>query len=511
MSSAPPLIDPHDAPEAVVSEPLPDGPEPGLPGGRVRMGGLLAGLVLGGGLLALPTPEGLDVAAWRTLAIGVLMAVWWMTEAMPLAATSLVPLVAFPLVGIAVPADAAAPYANPIIFLFLSGFLLAKGLERWGLHRRIALGIVSRLGVSPYRIVAGFLVAAGGLSMWISNTATAVMMLPIGLSIIALTEDPGQDRRGGFAVALMLAIAYACSVGGMATLIGTPTNALLAAFVLDSYGVEVSFAGWMALGLPLALGGLGLLYVMLTRVAFDVSSARIPGGQAFVDTELRSMGRMSSAERRVAVVFGTVALLWITRQLWQPLAPGVNDTVIGMAGALALFALPAGQGRGDARLLDWPSAVTLPWGVLLLFGGGLSLAAAIKNTGLAAWIGGSLAAVSAWPLVLLVGLTVLVIVLLTEMTSNTATAAAFLPVLAALPLGADPMLLLAAATLAASCAFMLPVATPPNAIVYGSDRITLPQMARAGVWLNLLFAVLVTLWCLLVVPLLAGGALPVLN
>ncbi|MEM8599096.1 MAG: DASS family sodium-coupled anion symporter [Bacteroidota bacterium] len=499
-----------DRAQILTAEPLPDGPEPGLPPGRVRVGGLLAGLALGLGLLALPAPDGLDVAAWRTLAVGVLMAVWWMTEALPLAATSLVPLVAFPLVGIAGPAEAAAPYANPIIFLFLSGFLLAKGLERWGLHRRIALGIVSRLGVSPYRIVAGFLLAAGGLSMWISNTATAVMMLPIGLSIVTLTEDPDADRRGGFAVALMLAIAYACSVGGMATLIGTPTNALLAAFVLDTYGVEVSFAGWMALGLPLALVGLGVLYVMLTRVVFDVRTARIPGGQAFVDAELRALGRMSAAERRVAVVFGTVAALWITRQLWQPIAPGVNDTVIGMAGALALFALPAGRGPGDVRLLDWPSAVTLPWGVLLLFGGGLSLAAAIKDTGLAAWIGGSLAAVSAWPLVLVVGLTVLVIVLLTEMTSNTATAAAFLPVLAALPLGADPMLLLAAATLAASCAFMLPVATPPNAIVYGSDRITLPQMARAGVWLNALFAVLVTLWCLLAVPLLAGGALPVL-
>ncbi|MEM6783467.1 MAG: DASS family sodium-coupled anion symporter [Bacteroidota bacterium] len=498
----------------MITEPLPDGPEPGLPSGRVRLAGLLAGLALGVGLLALPTPDGLDGAAWRTLAVGVLMAVWWMTEAVPLAATSLVPLVAFPFVGIASPADAAAPYANPIIFLFLGGFILAKGLERWGLHRRIALGIVSRLGVAPYRIVAGFLVAAGGLSMWISNTATAVMMLPIGLSIVTLTEDPGEDRpqdhRGGFAVALMLAIAYACSVGGMATLIGTPTNALLAAFVLDTYGVEVSFAGWMALGLPLALVGLGVLYVMLTRVVFDVRTARIPGGQAFVDAELRAMGRMSVAERRVAVVFGTVAALWVTRQLWQPLAPGVNDTVIGMAGALALFALPAGRDAGDVRLLDWPSAVTLPWGVLLLFGGGLSLAAAIKNTGLAAWVGGGLATVSAWPLVLVVGLTVLVIVLLTEMTSNTATAATFLPVLAALTVGADPMLLLAAATLAASCAFMLPVATPPNAIVYGSDRITLPQMARAGVWLNVLFAVLVTLWCLLVVPLLAGGTLPVL-
>lgn len=503
-----------DRTQTLITEPLPDGPEPGLPSGRVRLAGLLAGLALGVGLLALPTPDGLDGAAWRTLAVGVLMAVWWMTEAVPLAATSLVPLVAFPFVGIASPADAAAPYANPIIFLFLGGFILAKGLERWGLHRRIALGIVSRLGVAPYRIVAGFLVAAGGLSMWISNTATAVMMLPIGLSIVTLTEDPGEDRpqdhRGGFAVALMLAIAYACSVGGMATLIGTPTNALLAAFVLDTYGVEVSFAGWMALGLPLALVGLGVLYVMLTRVVFDVRTARIPGGQAFVDAELRAMGRMSVAERRVAVVFGTVAALWVTRQLWQPLAPGVNDTVIGMAGALALFALPAGRDAGDVRLLDWPSAVTLPWGVLLLFGGGLSLAAAIKNTGLAAWVGGGLATVSAWPLVLVVGLTVLVIVLLTEMTSNTATAATFLPVLAALTVGADPMLLLAAATLAASCAFMLPVATPPNAIVYGSDRITLPQMARAGVWLNVLFAVLVTLWCLLVVPLLAGGTLPVL-
>ncbi|MDX1531792.1 MAG: SLC13 family permease [Rhodothermales bacterium] len=475
--------------------------------------GLVVGLVVLGGMLALPVPEGLGPAGWRVAAVAALMAVWWMTEALPIAATSLVPLVCFPLLGVAPIRDAAAPYAHPIIFLFLGGFLLAKGMERWGLHRRVALSIIVRLGPRPRRIVLGFMLAAAALSMGISNTATAVMMLPIALSVVELArrdEAGSEAEEQRFALVLMLGVAYACSVGGLATLIGTPTNALLAGFVDEQYGVELSFAAWMSVGLPLSALGLAVVYVTLTRFVFPVRLPEIPGGRAFIRERLVALGPMRRRERLVAVVFGGAALLWITRPLLAGVVPGLSDAGIAIAGALLLFGLPAGAGE---RLLDWPTARTIPWGVLLLFGGGLSLAAAVADSGLAGWIGERLAAFEAWPTWALVGVVVGTVVLLTELTSNTATAAAFLPVLAALAtqVGTEPLLLLVPATVAASCAFMLPVATPPNAIVYGSGHLTIGQMARAGVWLNLALAVLVTALAVVCVPLLTGPVLPPLT
>ncbi len=475
--------------------------------------GLVAGLAAFGVLLVLPAPDGLEPAGWRAAAVAVLMAVWWMTEALPIAATSLVPIALFPLVGVAPVGDAAGPYANPIIFLFLGGFLLAKGMERWGLHRRLALGVIARVGTEPRRIVLGFMLAAGLLSMGISNTATAVMLLPIALSVVELArrDEVGSEADDrSFALVLMLGVAYACSVGGLATLVGTPTNALLAGFVAETYGADLSFAGWLAVGLPLAVVGLAVVYGMLTRVVFPVRLASIPGGRAFVRERLRALGPLAVPERRVAVVFGTVAVLWVARPLLEAVVGGLSDAGIAIAGALALFALPAGGARPGTRLLDWETARTLPWGVLLLFGGGLSLAAAIADTGLAAWLGGRLAGAGALPTWALVGLVVALIVVLTELTSNTATAAAFLPVLAALAgsTETDPLLLLVPATAAASCAFMLPVATPPNAIVFGSSHVSIREMARAGLWLNVVFVVVVTAATLVLVPLLTGTALP---
>lgn len=471
--------------------------------------GLVAGLVVFGALLALPPPEGLSDAGWRVAAAAALMATWWMTEAIPIAATSLAPLVLFPLLGIAGVSDTAVPYANPIIFLFLGGFILAKGMERWGLHRRLALTVVSRVGTRPRRIVLGFMLAAAVLSMGISNTATAVMMLPIALSVAELAQRDGvggSHEDGQFALVLMLAVAYACSIGGLGTLIGTPTNAFFAGFVAETYGVEVSFAGWLAVGLPLVALGLGVAYVLLVRVVFPVRLPEIPGGAAFVRERLAALGVVSRGEWTVGVVFGVVAVLWVVRPLLAGVVPGLSDPGLAMFGALVLFALPVGQ----ERALDWDTAKTLPWGVLLLFGGGLSLAAAISDTGLAVWIGEALAVFGGVPSWALIGVVVLVVVLLTELTSNTATVAAFLPVLAALALSTDtpPLLLLVPATVAASCAFMLPVATPPNAIVYGSGHLTVAQMARAGIWLNVAFVVLVTVLASVFVPLLAGTALP---
>ena len=487
--------------------------------------GFWAGLAVLAATLVLPAPEGLAIEAWRAAGVGLLMACWWMTEALPIPATSLVPLALFPPAGVADIRAAAEPYANPILFLFLGGFLLAKGLERWGLHRRLALAVVAAVGTEPRRIVLGFMLASGLLSMGISNTATAVMMLPIALSVVDLArrDEVGSEADDhAFALVLMLGVAYACSIGGLGTLIGTPTNAFLAAFVEEAYGVEVSFAGWLAIGLPLVAVGLAVLYGMLTRVVFPVRLPSLPGGRAFIAAQRAALGPISTPEKRVALVFGTVALLWVVRPLVEAVVPGTSDAGLAILGALALFALPAGEapsGSGapeagadgeGARLLDWETARTLPWGVLLLFGGGLSLAGAISDTGLAVWIGEGLQGFAGLPTWALVGLVVVVIVVLTELTSNTATAAAFLPVLAALAAtaGLAPTLLLVPATIAASCAFMLPVATPANAIAYGSGHVTIGEMVRAGVWLNVVFAALLTGLAVWAVPALTGTALP---
>lgn len=466
---------------------------------------MLLGPALFLAMLLLPPPAGLTGEGWRTAAVGVLMAVWWITEAIPIPATSLLPLVLFPVLGVAGIDAAAAPYANPVIFLFLGGFLVAQAMQRWGLHRRLALSVILAVGTQPLRLIAGFMLASAFLSMWVSNTATAVMMLPIGLSVIQLVER-GRGTGGGgeieraealdhpnFAISLMLGIAYACSIGGLGTLIGTPPNALLAGFMAETYGVEIGFGQWMLLGVPLVAVGLPATWWVLTRWAYPVRLREVPGGRGAIRAELDALGRPSRGEWTVGVVFALTAVAWVARPFVEPWAPGLSDAGIAIAAAVALFALPVDR-RAGVHALDWESAKRLPWDVLLLFGGGLSLAGAISRSGLAQWIGAALSGLDALPLLAVVVVTVTVILFLTELTSNTATAAAFLPVVAALAVGVgeNPLLLAVPAALAASCAFMLPVATPPNAIVYGSSFVTIPQMVRAGLYLNLLFIVLVT-------------------
>jgi sodium-dependent dicarboxylate transporter 2/3/5 len=446
-------------------------------------------------LLALPAPEGLGPSAWRTAAVGLLMAVWWVTEAVSISATALLPIVLFPLLGITDVEGATTPYANPLIFLFLGGFLLAQAMQAWGLHRRVALGIVRRVGTNPQSIVIGFILASAFLSMWVSNTATALMMLPIGLSIIDLARDrleaQGRPPDTHFGLVLLLSIAYACNIGGIGTLIGTPPNALLAGFFSETYGVEVGFAQWMTLGLPVVGSALPTMYIVLTWV-YPIELDELPGGAKIIEAEREKLGPVSKAERRVALVFVGAATLWMTRPLLAEVVPGLSDAGIAVGAGLLLFMLPAGT--DDRSLLIWRDAEELPWGVLLLFGGGLSLASAISDTGLATWIGEGVRALSAWPLLLVILGTVALIVLLTEITSNTATTAAFLPILGAVAvgLGENPFLLAVPAALGASCAFMLPVATPPNAIVYGSGMLSIPEMSRAGLWLNLASVLLVT-------------------
>jgi sodium-dependent dicarboxylate transporter 2/3/5 len=464
--------------------------------GRRRRIGLPAGPILLALLLLLDPPSGMSLAAWRTAAVGIFMACWWITEAVPIPATALTPLLLFPLLGILDIGPAAAPFANPIIFLFLGGFIIALAMERHGLHRRIALRVVRAMGVRPPMLVFGFMAATAFMSMWVSNTATVVMMLPIGLSVVRLVkpEAGAGPMEFNFAIALMLGIAYAASIGGLATLIGTPPNALLAAFMRESYGVEVGFAQWMVVGLPLVLVALPLSWIVLTKLVFPIRIREIPGGAETIRNEYARLGPISRAERSVAVIFIVTATLWITRPILDDYLPGISDTSIAIAAALATFIVPVSLRDGEF-LMDWETAERLPWGVLLLFGGGLALAGAITSTGLAAWIGQAMSGMESWPLPLTIVLLTAVVIFLTELTSNTATAAAFLPLVAslALGLGENPLVLLVPAALAASCAFMLPVATPPNAIVYGSGHVTVPQMARAGIWLNVLCITLITL------------------
>ena len=465
------------------------------PYSRRKRIGLVLGPVLFVVMLVAPSPEGLSVAGWRTAAAAVLMAVWWISEALPIPATSLVPLVLFPLLGAGTIREAAAPYADPLIFLFLGGFLIATAMQRWGLHKRIALRIIERVGTGPRALVAGFMLASAFLSMWVSNTATAMMMLPIGLSVVQLAEEgeTANDLHRPFALALLLGIAYGCNIGGMATLIGTPPNALLAGFIEVTYGQTISFVNWLGVGLPLVALGLPLTFLVLTRFAFPLRMETLPGGRALIDNALKGLGRMKPGERWVALVFATTALLWITRPLLDDLLPGLSDAGIAMAGGLILFVIPVELPSG-VFVHSWESARRLPWGTLLLFGGGLSLASAFVRTELATWIGETLQAIGFLPVIVVVLIIVAVVVFLTELTSNAATTAAFLPVVAAFAvgIGQNPLLLAIPAVFGASCAFMLPVATPPNAIVYGSGRVPIPQMTRAGIWLNLLFIVLIT-------------------
>ncbi|MFQ5688646.1 MAG: SLC13 family permease [Gemmatimonadota bacterium] len=476
---------------------------------RQRMG-LALGLVLFVAILLFPSPADLGAPGWRVAALGALMAAWWLTEAIPIPATALLPIVFLPLLGAGTVREATAPYANPIIFLFMGGFLIALGMQRWSLHRRIALEVLRRAGTRPTSLVGGFMGATAFLSLWVSNTATAMMMLPIGLSVLEIVERPDsglsdpQDRHS-FGVLLMLGIAFSASIGGFGTLVGTPPNALLAGFMLETYSVDIGFARWLLVGIPLVVLSLPIAFWLLTRVAFPIRARELEGGRRLIQEQLSQLGPMSRGEKSVAAVFACTASLWVLRPLLQRWIPGVSDAGIAMGGGLSLFLLPVDWRRGEFAL-DWTWAERLPWGVLFLFGGGLSLASAVGRTRLNAWIGNLAGGLSHWPVLWLVLLITLLVVLLTEFTSNTATAAAFLPVLGAVAVkvGWNPLLVTVPATLAASCAFMLPVATPPNAIVYGSGRITVGEMAKAGLLLDLVLILLVTGVTLLLGPVVFG-------
>ncbi len=469
--------------------------------------GLVAGPLLAGLMLWAGPPEALAQAAWLVAALTVLMAVWWISEALPIAATALLPLVILPLLGVSDFAAAATPYANPVVFLFLGGFLIALGIQASGLHRRIALLILGAFGARPHRLVGGFMLATALLSMWISNTAAAALMLPIALSVLVLLEREGTRLPATLAVALMLAIAWGANIGGMGTLIGTPPNALLAAYMAEQ-GINVSFARWLLLGVPLVTVLLLLAWWVLVRVAHQLPRQPLPGVDDLLGRERAALGVMDSAQKRVLAVFVLVALAWVTRPLLESVWPAISDAGIALAGGLLLFLLPA-AGVTGRPILVWRDTRELPWGVLVLVGGGLSLGSAIDHSGLAAALAALLQGLDGAPLPLVLLLVATLTLLLSHVTSNTATAAMLIPLAAGLApvLDVPVMLLVVPVVLAASCAFMLPVATPPNAIVFGSERLTIPDMLRAGAPLSLLalgVIVPVALWWAL--PALAGGS-----
>jgi len=455
--------------------------------------------------------EAMPPVAWKAAGVGLWMAVWWATEAIPVSVTALLPLVLFDPLGLASIRDAAAPYANPTIYLYLGGFIMALALERWDLHRRIALAVVDNAGTDGRRLIGGFMLICAVLSMWMTNTSTTMMLLPIVISVAAVIRDNVPNltdkARNDFLIAMLLGLAYSASIGGLATLIGTPPNALLMGFMAENYDIEISFASWMMVGIPVSFTMLPITWFMLTRFLFPCD---IPASDAVRNHlhELREeLGPMSAAEKRVAVVFAALILSWMFRKPvteWLDIG-GVSDTGIVMTAALILFLMPSGD-RDNPRLMVWEDMRRLPWGVLILFGGGLSLGGVVSDSGLALWLGEQLAPLNVMGTTVLVIASVALVIFLTELTSNLATTATLLPVMGAIAVqaGVPPILLTVPITIAASCAFMLPVATPPNAIVFATGAISIPQMVRAGIFLNIAGIIVVSIVTQLLAPGLLG-------
>ncbi len=468
----------------------------------------LLGLVLGPLLFILILfffhPVGLSEQANAVLASTVWIAIWWITEAIPIAVTALLPLVLFPLSGGLELSATSGSFGHKYVFLYMGGFIIAIAIEKWNLHRRIALNIINFIGSDVRKIILGFMVATAFLSMWISNTATAVMMLPIGLAIIKQLEDNPdtvEDENKTFGKALMLAIAYSASIGGVATLIGTPPNLVLAGVVFDTYGYEITFMQWFAFGLPISIILIFICWKYLTKYAFQFKQKSFPGGKQEIQRLLSNLGKISYEEKVVAFVFALTAFCWITRSiLLQKILPGLDDTIIAIFFAIVLFLIPSKE-KGE-QLINWEEAVKMPWGIILLFGGGMALAKGFEVSGLAVWIGSQMTTLAGLPIIVLILVLIAAVNFLTEITSNLATTAMLLPVLAPMALTIDlhPFVLMVGAAVAASCAFMLPVATPPNAVVFGSGYLRIPDMVSKGFFMNIISIIILTFFVYFVLP-----------
>ena len=451
-------------------------------------------------------PEGLNPEANAVLASTIWIAIWWITEAIPIAVTALLPIVLFPLTGGLGLSETTASFGHKYVFLYVGGFILAIAIQKWNLHKRIALNIINLIGTNVVNIILGFMVATAFMSMWISNTATAVMMLPIAMAIVTqLRDNPDtiENENQTFGKAIMLGIAYSASIGGVATLIGTPPNLVLAGVVEESFGYEITFSQWFKFGFPISVVLLFLCWKYLTSFAFKFKQKAFPGGRAEISKQLNTLGQISYEEKLVAIVFALTAFAWVTRDyILKLIVPAIDDTIIAMISAVIIFLLPTKN--KERRLLNWEEAVKLPWGILLLFGGGMSLAAGFKDSGLALWIATQMTLLDGVSLFLLVFILITSVNFLTEITSNLATTAMLLPVLypMAMTIDVHPFILMVSATVAASCAFMLPVATPPNAVVFGSGYLRIPDMVRVGIWMNLISIILLSLIVYFLLPLL---------
>ena len=468
--------------------------------------GFTIGLVVFTLMLFMPAPDGLTENAWKVAAIVTLMAIWWATEAIPVPVTALLPLALFPLFQITSFKSAALPYANPNIYLFLGGFMLAIAIERSGLHKRMALKMILAAGSSGMKLIGGFMLVAALISMFVMNTSTTLMLLPIGLAVcsVVATTIPGlndQDKKF-FDTALMLGIAYAATIGGMSTLVGTAPNIVFSAFMLETYGVEISMIDWMTLGVPLAAVMLISAWIILTKYVFPISFITSNDTKKHLHRMLDDLGPLSKDELKISVIFGLTALAWIFRKGLDnfELLSGLTDAGIAIISAILLFMIPSSNNKDD--LLNWDSSNKLPWGLLILFGGGLSIASQINSTGLGVWIGEGLSILGTVPPIMLIFFVAALIIFLTEITSNVATTSTFLPVFGAVAIGLGilPVSLTVPVCLAASCAFMLPVATPPNAIVYGSGKFTIATMMKAGFLLNIIGIFVVTMFAYFIAP-----------
>ncbi|VEW15111.1 Na(+)/dicarboxylate symporter [Brevibacterium casei] len=473
-------------------------------------------------LLALVLPESLSFEGRAVAACALWMALWWMTEAAPIPVTSLLPLVLFPLFGMAEMKEVAAPYADPVIFLVLGGVILGLATEKSGLHLRVALLTIRVVGTKPSQIVLGLMIASAFVSAWVSNTATAVIMVPIAVSILNLVRSFDEKAAGRrFAASLLLGVAYGVTIGSTATLIGQPPMALMKGYLNEAHGFDIGFGTWMLIGVPWAAVMLVIAWVVLTKIVYRPEVDRLPGGDDLIRNELAKLGRMSTSERRVAVIFLVAIFFWVVVPFiaqipWlaenAAFLGSVDDSQIAVAAAIACFVVPAGR-RGESSrrgaLLHWSDSKEVPWGLLLLFGGGLSLSAMFTATGFSEWVGEQVSGLTDLPPWLIIVAVIVVGLGLTELTSNTATAAAFLPIFGAVAVGVgiDPLFMTVAVTLAVCSAYMLPFATPSNAVAFGSGEITIKQMMRAGLWLNLISLALIMVVMYTLVPLVFGVSL----
>ena len=463
--------------------------------------GLFGGLFVFCTFYLIDKPSSINREAWLVAGVALLMTIWWISEAIPIYVTGLLPLVFFPLLDLYELKEVANSYSHPLVLLFLGGFIIASAMEDSGLHKRIALKILSFSGTSPSKIIAGFMVTTALLSMWVSNTASTIMMLPIAMSVVSIFSSQKNIDNKNFAIPLLLSIAYSASIGGTATLIGTPTNIMLASILSDTYNFQIGFLDWLLIGLPVAIILIPVAWIFLSKIVFKVSSKKSDALEKTLRIMKKEIGLASRTEKVVAYVFFLTATLWIFRKsLNESLSLTLNDTSIGLLGALLLFVIPTGSKK---RACNWNTANKIPWGVLFLVGGGIALSRAFKSSGLAEWIASFSNYFYGFDVYFLILISVALIIILTELNSNTATVATFTPILIIFAIGLEvnPLFFVIPTTIAASCAFMLPVATPPNAVVYGSGKIEINNMMKAGFILNIISILVVTFSSLIILNL----------